>query len=357
MLYIVYCTNNLINNKIYIGVHRCDSSTFDGYLGNGVYANRKGTYNNPSYPFQAAVKKYGPENFKRTTIKEFDNAEDAFALEAEIVNAEYLKRKDVYNIALGGHGGDIAQLAVACYQYDLSGKFIAEYKSCQEAANVVQRGHTTICRAIKDRIIAANSFWSLTKVDVLDLTQYKTSSNKIPVFQYSETGNYEGCYESISEAARAINSKSALISRGIKLGYLVQNKYFSLEFQLVYQPVQKISTRGKHVYQYALDGTFIAEFNSCAEAERAINAKSGLCMAIKLGRTFAGFQWSLEKLEHLEKVQEGGKAHKVGQYDLKGNLIKIFNTVTECRREFSGCRQVLSGKYKTSGGYVFKYIE
>jgi hypothetical protein len=52
-----------------------------------------------------------------------------------------------------------------------------------------------------------------------------------------------------------------------------------------------------------------------------------------------------------------GKARKVAKYDLEGNLIKIYNTVTECAKEHSGCKKVLSGQYKKSGGYIFKYSD
>lgn len=61
--------------------------------------------------------------------------------------------------------------------------------------------------------------------------------------------------------------------------------------------------------------------------------------------------------DKLEPKNNYNRPHKVGQYDLDGNLIKIFNTVMECTKEFSGCRHVLQGKRKTSGGYVFKYID
>ena len=42
MKYIVYCTTNIKNNKIYIGVHGTENpSIFDGYIGNGVYINKR----------------------------------------------------------------------------------------------------------------------------------------------------------------------------------------------------------------------------------------------------------------------------------------------------------------------------
>lgn len=357
MIYIVYCTTNLVNKKIYIGVHECETSKFDGYLGCGVYENKHSSYDNPKTPFQFAVKKYGTSNFKRITIKEFDNAEDAFDLEAELVNKEFLKRKDVYNAVLGGQSGFAGYNSIKCYQYDLKGNFIAEYDSQQKASLAVNKGFTTIKRAIKEKIKAGNWYWSLEKFDKLDLSEYKTTDNRIPVFQYSKTGEYDCCYESISDAARVIGSETTLISRAIKLGYLVHDKYFSLEFNFNYSKAKQESLKGKHVYQYKLSGEFIAEYNSCAEAERVLNVKRGLGTALKLGRTFAGFQWSLEKLDKMKSIEIKCSARKVGQYDLNNNLIKIFNTVTSCTKEFPGCKHVLSGKRKTSGGYIFKYIE
>ena len=70
MKYIVYLTKNLINNKIYIGVHQTDNpNKFDGYIGCGVYTTQNSSYNHPKTAFQFAVKKYGPKNFKRTILK------------------------------------------------------------------------------------------------------------------------------------------------------------------------------------------------------------------------------------------------------------------------------------------------
>ena len=47
---------------------------------------------------------------------------------------------------------------------------------------------------------------------------------------------------------------------------------------------------------------------------------------------------------------------KVGQFDKHGNLIKTFDSVRECRKEFGNVSRVLSGKASQCKGYVFKYV-
>ena len=104
MKYIVYQTINKVNNKIYIGVHGTQhENIFDGYIGCGVDIYRPASYLNPKTPFQWAVKKYGPKAFTRTTLQIFDNEEDAYTLEAKLVNKEFVQRHDVYNLELGGN--------------------------------------------------------------------------------------------------------------------------------------------------------------------------------------------------------------------------------------------------------------
>lgn len=66
MKYIVYITINLCNGKFYIGVHKTNPDIFDGYIGNGIY--RDSNIKSKKNGFHAAVKKYGYDNFRRTTI-------------------------------------------------------------------------------------------------------------------------------------------------------------------------------------------------------------------------------------------------------------------------------------------------
>lgn len=88
MYHIVYLTTNLVNSKIYVGVH----STYnlnDGYLGTGQNIKR-------------AIRKYGKHNFKRDILYQCIESCHAYEIEKNIVTKDFLNRNDVYNINLGG---------------------------------------------------------------------------------------------------------------------------------------------------------------------------------------------------------------------------------------------------------------
>lgn len=87
----LYKITNLLNNKIYIGVHKTDDIN-DGYMGSGSV-------------IKSAIKKYGIENFKKEVLEFFDTYTLALTKEAEIVTDEFLLREDVYNLRRGGTGG------------------------------------------------------------------------------------------------------------------------------------------------------------------------------------------------------------------------------------------------------------
>jgi hypothetical protein len=101
--YIVYLTICKVSKKFYIGVHGTTTNKFDGYLGNGVIVTKPSSYKKSETPFRKAVNKYGPDQFIRITLFEYDNEEDAYKKEAEIVTEEFLKRSDVYNATVGGN--------------------------------------------------------------------------------------------------------------------------------------------------------------------------------------------------------------------------------------------------------------
>ena len=89
--YTIYQITNLINQKIYVGMHKTTNLN-DNYFGSGKHIRR-------------AIKKYGIENFQKDILFVFDNKQDMLDKEQEIVSLEFCARKDTYNLKEGGQGG------------------------------------------------------------------------------------------------------------------------------------------------------------------------------------------------------------------------------------------------------------
>lgn len=67
---------------------------------------------------------------------------------------------------------------------------------------------------------------------------------------------------------------------------------------------------------------------------------------------------SQEIKDKISKSSVGKNSKKILQYDLKGNFIKEWNTLKEAEMEYkTGISDVLRGKGKTCGGYMWRYKE
>lgn len=91
-MYYIYQTKNLIDEKIYVGVHLSNDINNDNYLGSGLHLRR-------------AIKKHGIQNFQRIIIHQTDSKQQAYQIERNIVNDQFVFRNDTYNMKCGGFGG------------------------------------------------------------------------------------------------------------------------------------------------------------------------------------------------------------------------------------------------------------
>lgn len=356
--YIVYVTTNIKNNKIYVGVHGTETpNEFDGYIGNGININVRKSLNNPKEPFEFAVKKYGFAAFKRATIAIFDTMEEALDLEADIVNEDFVKRKDTYNITLGGGLPPI--LTKVIYQYDLNGNFIKEWPSITEAGNYYKVKSSTIGRAVLFKRTSVKFLWSDYKVDNLDLRTFNLYSPEIPVFTYDCYGEFVKEYKSEAQCAKELSSNISHIQRSIKMGTMTKGYYISTELVPQYQKPKQSRLQGM-VHQYNLDGTYIRSFNSIKEVEQSFGeSMRGINPSIKLGQMYKNFLWLRGEKQDFVKPYKipVSASKKVGQYTMDDKLVKVFNTVREARKEFPNVSKVLNGSATHCHNFKFKYLE
>lgn len=357
MKYIVYQTTNIINNKIYIGVHKVENpDVFDGYLGCGVYIHSPSSYMYPTTPFQYAVKKYGISKFKRTTIKVFDNLQEAFNLEKELVNYEFLNRKDTYNAALGGGGGNQAFVSVC--QFTLEGKFIKKWKSIIEASEFIGVYHTAICRAVKEKGSCKKFFWALT--EDININEYSCGVGTVCYKYDAASGKCVDIYNSLTEASKDANTYLSTMERAVKGGYKVGNYYYSTKLLEEYYGKPKVSLKNKVLYVYDLDGNFIIELHTSSEICQYFNIKStnAITTSLRLERPYKQWQFSLTKEETLPKVINKKNIKKrIGRYTLGGDLIEVFESIESAKKIWgSGVQRTVRGQQKQCKGYLFKLI-
>lgn len=300
MKYIVYITINLCNGKFYIGVHRTNPETFDGYIGCGIYRASQAI---KEYTLHKAVRKYGYENFKRTIIKIFPDTEEgrkeAFELEAILVNETLLKSKSTYNTALGGRESTTKELMKTIYMFDLTGNYLRSFKSARDAASYIQPDNQDSARiAIKNNCLGQTNssfgyFWSYAKK-----------------FTYT-TGDVM-----------------------------------------------------KEVAQYTINGKFLRTFKSITEAEISLSLNSILQAIIKKGSAggfqWRYYEGDNSDIPTLINVKTKNLFLPIIMYDKQGNIIKQFDCVKQCISEYpelsaSQVNRVLNNTIKSHKGYIFRY--
>lgn len=310
--YIVYLTTNKINNKIYVGIHMTrNPDVFDGYLGGGADINLPRTYNKGKTQFHRAILKYGTSAFYRQTIREFDNLEDAKALEREIVNDEFIKREDTYNQSLGGRVPPRPDKVV--YQFSLDGELIKEWPSIKTITSSYDVNKDRITMCVKDKRSFDNYYWSYE--DSINVDEYRLSPRG-HVLQYDLNGVLLNSFKSATEAAVKLDIPRNSIASAVYARTKCCGYYFLREdedIQLIIDGKMKELIQKTPVFRYLLTGEFDQEFKSIKEAvKRTKQTTYGtIVRAIKNCKSCAGYKWSYIKSDSFQPYEEPPKAVKV----------------------------------------------
>lgn len=93
MRYFVYIITNILNNKKYIGAHRCKCDFLESdYWGSGVAISQ-------------AILDEGIQNFTRSVLVECASEHEMYEEERRRVHIGVVRSKNYYNIVLGGRNG------------------------------------------------------------------------------------------------------------------------------------------------------------------------------------------------------------------------------------------------------------
>lgn len=355
MVYIVYLTTNQVNQKIYIGKHKTENpDVFDDYLGDGVFRNKPTSYNKGTTPFQAAVRKYGPGNFIRKTLKVFDTEAEALAFEAQLVDSEFIKRIDTYNIVLGG--GNPPLLNKPIYQYDLTGKLIKEWSSIHSITQHYKINKDRIRMCINDRRSFDACYWSETKH--INIKDYRSSFRGV-IRQYTTSGVFLNQFKNTSAAAKALDIDREKITNAIYGKYATSGYWFLKEDESIESYLDGTIKKAQKVYCYGEDGSFLSEFKSLSEVKSIYKVnKNELKRACKKHALLNGFYWSFSKYDNILKEDPEitkTSPQQVYQYTMNGEFVKCWDSITACKKEFPAVLQVLLGNRTHCHKFKFSF--
>lgn len=366
MKYTVYKTinlNEIIDNHYceYIGVHQeIDINNISNYIGCGVVSTQPHTYENPSTNFQKAVAKYGPENFKKEILYIYDNINDAYAKEEELVNYDYLKLPYVYNMVLGGKLGvaksNFNLNTLPVYQFDINGNLLRYWNSTLDIAKHYNVSCKRIGNIINGGYLYDNTY--LSHNEIIDISNRPKDHRKC-VYLYNDSGNFIQQFKSRTDCASFLNCCPQSISKAIIQKSRIKNHYVSNK--LINQFIPKVKNDIKkipiHVYDvnnnyygvYIYKELFpIINLYSTRKIWDAIYSNNGW---------YKNYYLTFNKIDSVpNKVHFDMK--KVSVYDLDGNFIQEFKSIIDARRAYKinqlKMQQYLWGMRKHNK-YIFKY--
>lgn len=310
---VIYMIRNKINNKKYIGQTRCGIKI---RLKQHIKDSRK----KDNCPIHRAIKKYGIENFDVTIICSTDFAHLNELEQYYIKKYRTFFKDGGYNLTFGGDGSaGSGACSKPILQYTLSGELIKEWPSIKTAAESLKlsRGNiSNCCNGVKFKQVGG-FVWRYriegfdNKIDI-DLS-FNTLCEPVSVCKYSIEGDFIEEYPSASIAA----------------------KENALSVTTVLNSCKKINRLPKRfIWRYKWD---CLDKQDVPKYEKNIPSRS-----------------NIEKLRKaVSKVTQ--------QYSLDGQLVREYPSAVTAASEvglhYDSIYKACRGKFKTAGGFIWKYKE
>lgn len=254
--YRVYVHTVLKNNKKYVGLSTQKNihkrwRNGKGYMGQVFYN---------------AVLKYGWNNISHKVYECDTEAEMKYLEKYLIAYYNTTDRRYGYNISTGGEYGSgvPSKHRKAIDQYSKDGQLVKTWDSIRSAAEEMNWSASVIATCVrKERPTAYNYYWCPAG----ETPKFKTRGIQRKVYQFDLKGNLIGEYKNAAEAARILGRSSCNIieccngNHKRAFGFYWSHSNSSPEIK-PYKSYRKVC-------QYDLNGNFIREFESCAEAARS----------------------------------------------------------------------------------------
>ena len=298
----IYCIENLINGKKYIGsskniYRRWKQHIFN--LNGNIHINDH---------LQSSWNKYGKDNFTFYIIEKCLQDELCDREKYYISKFNTTNNKHGYNMTSGGDGIcnlreecvdkiSIGETLYSVVQLSLEGEFIKVHRNCAKASIDVC-GNYSMTENIRDccnnkcgRKSAKGYMWLYEK-DYDRNKKYKHQKDKSfkKVSQYDESGKLIKIYDSGCDAEKETGISRKLISSVCHGCKRVAGGYI---WRLTGDPFDKYETKNKikrPVAQYDIDDNFIRAFESCKEVEDIMGIFIGSVLSGRT-KTAGGFKW------------------------------------------------------------------
>lgn len=271
----IYKIYNDINNNLYIG------ETIRPIEKRWAQHKDKAKDTNITGHLQLAMRKYGIDKFHIKIIEECpDN--DRFNRERYWI-AYYNSYEDGYNSTYGGEGTNE-------YNYDEIYELWLNGENVEQICKNIHCCNATVQNALRSK--------GIKYIDHVNRTFAK------PVIQYDKSGGFIARYNSANEAGRAmgrINGTNIIkCCKGeikTSLGYIWKYEDDNTTIEELVQ-TRKKRTTGKIVLQFDLENNFIAEYESCEKAGKALNKSGSVINRCARGerKTAYGYKWKYKDI-------------------------------------------------------------